>query len=415
VNILRIGFFVYEYPPAIFGGLGTYAKNITQQYVEIGHDVSVFTLNWGNLKTREIMNGVEVHRPLIANADNVFPFFVVDDLQKWGTNIKFFSDIFIYNILSATKFINSLIKKENVNFDVVCVHDWLSSISGLVIKNETKIPVVFHTHSTEWGRSEGKGSEVVSHFEDAMAQTADRIITVSYAMQRDLELHGWPPSKLSMVWNGVDHERYNMQKCEPKNIAATREKYGVPKDWNMLLFVGRLAWVKGARNLLQAMPDVLKEYPNTKLVILGKGEQQRDIVETADRLNIKNNIVYRFDFVPETERIMHYAASDVCIFPSIYEPFGIVSLEAMAMEKPVVVGARGVVGFREQVITSGPDQNGVHVNGEDPIDIAWGIKETLRDPEKARNWGENGRRRVLEYFTWRKAADETLKIYESLL
>ena len=159
----------------------------------------------------------------------------------------------------------------------------------------------------------------------------------------------------------------------------------------------------------------LKKYPNTKLVILGKGEEQSDIVETAERLNIKDNIVYRFDFVSEKERILHYAAADVCVFPSIYEPFGIVSLEAMAMEKPVVVGARGVVGFKEQVVNGGADQNGVHINGEDPADIAWGIKETLRNPEKAKNWGENGRRRVLEYFTWRKVAEETLKIYESLL
>jgi len=190
LNILRIGFFVYEYPPAIVGGLGTYAQNVTQEYIDIGHDVSVFTLNGGNLKTREILRGVEVHRPLIADASNVFPFFVVDDLKKWGTNIKFFNDIFIYNILSATKFINGLIKKEKYNFDVVCVHDWLSSISGLVIKNETKIPVVFHTHSTEWGRSQGPGSEVVSHFEYAMAQNSDKIITVSYAMQQDLARHG---------------------------------------------------------------------------------------------------------------------------------------------------------------------------------------------------------------------------------
>ena len=109
-----------------------------------------------------------------------------------------------------------------------------------------------------------------------------------------------------------------------------------------------------------------------------------------NRLNIKDNIVYRFDFVPENERILHYAAADVCVFPSIYEPFGIVSLEAMAMEKPVVVGARGVVGFKEQVVNGGTDQNGVHINGEDPADIAWGIKETLRNPEKAKNWGENG-------------------------
>ena len=134
---------------------------------------------------------------------------MVDDLKKWGTNIKLFNDIFIYNILSATKFINGLIKKEKYNFDVVCVHDWLSSISGLVIKNETKIPVVFHAHSTEWGRSGGGGSEVVSHLERAMAQNADKIITVSYAMQEDLVKHGWSPSKISVVWNGVDPEMYN--------------------------------------------------------------------------------------------------------------------------------------------------------------------------------------------------------------
>ncbi len=412
---MRIGFFVWEYPPALVGGLGTYAEYITQEFVDIGHDVSVFTLNPGNLKTREILRGVEVHRPLIADASNVWPFFVVDDLKKWGTNLKLFNDIFIYNILSATKFINGLLKKEQYRFDVVCVHDWLSSIAGLVVKNESEIPVVFHAHSTEWGRSGGHGSEVVSHLENAMAQNADRIITVSYAMQQDLVQHGWPSKKVGVVWNGVNADRYDPKKIKQQDAENVRTKYGIPKDWNMILFVGRLAWVKGVRNILQAMPSILKEFPNTKLVILGKGEEQRDIVETAHRLNIVSNIVYRFDFVPEQERILHYAAADVCVFPSTYEPFGIVSLEAMSMEKPVVVGARGVVGFREQVVNSGPDQCGVHINGEDPSDIAWGIMETLRNPEKARNWGENGRRRVLEFFTWRKVADETLKIYESLL
>jgi glycosyltransferase involved in cell wall biosynthesis len=112
---------------------------------------------------------------------------------------------------------------------------------------------------------------------------------------------------------------------------------------------------------------------------------------------------------------MHYAASDVCVFPSVYEPFGIVCLEAMSMGKPVVVGARGVVGFKEQVLSSGVNQTGVHVNGEDPLDIAWGINQTLENPKKAKTWGANGRKRVLEYFTWRKVASETIKIYKSLL
>ncbi|MEM3503963.1 MAG: glycosyltransferase family 4 protein, partial [Nitrososphaeria archaeon] len=167
--------------------------------------------------------------------------------------------------------------------------------------------------------------------------------------------------------------------------------------------------------LVQAMPLVLNEFPRAKLIILGKGEEEKDIIETSRRLGINNNVICNFEFVPENERILHYAAADVCVFPSIYEPFGIVSLEAMAMKKPVVVGARGVVGFREQVIASGPEQNGIHVNGEDPADIAWGIKEVLRDPQRAKVWGDNGRKRVQQYFTWRKAAEETIEIYSSLL
>lgn len=412
---MRIGFFVWEYPPRLVGGLGTYAEYITREFIELGHDVTVFTLNPGNLKTREVWKGVEVHRPLIADASNVFPFIVTEDLKRWGTNIRFFNDIFIYNILSATKFINQLVRKDNVHYDVVCVHDWLSSIAGMIVKNETKIPVVFHVHSTEWGRSGGQGSTVVSYLEHSMAEVADHIITVSYAMRDDLIRHGWNAPKISVVWNGVDPERYDPEKCAPEDVRRLREKYGVGEDGQMILFLGRLTWVKGVRNLVQAMPLVLGEYPKAKLVILGKGEMEKDIIETAGRLGVKDNVICNFEFIPEDERILHYAASDVCVFPSVYEPFGIVSLEAMAMKKPVIVGARGVVGFREQVVASGPEQNGVHVNGEDPADIAWGIKEVLRDPQRAKVWGENGRNRVQQYFTWRKVAEETIEIYSSLI
>jgi glycogen(starch) synthase len=412
---LRIGFFVWEYPPRLVGGLGTYAQYITREYVQLGHDVSVFTLNEGDLKTNETLEGVDVQRPLIADASNVFPMFVVDDLKRWGTNIRFFNDIFMYNILSSTKFLNELVKKRGYHFDIVCVHDWLSSVSGLIVKNETSIPTVFHVHSTEWGRSGGHGSEVVSHLEEAEAKSADRIVTVSNAMQDDLTKHGWPQSKISVVWNGVDPDEYDPRRFKSEQVQQFRQRCGIEKDWNMLLFLGRLTWVKSVKNLVQAMPTVLQEFPKTKLVILGKGEEQSDVVETSNRLGIKDKVVYRFDFVPEEERKLYYAASDVCIFPSVYEPFGIVSLEAMSMEKPVVVGARGVVGFREQVISSGPGQNGIHVNGEDPADIAWGIKETLRDQKRARIWGQNGRKRVIDYFTWKKVAEHTLDVYGKLV
>lgn len=411
---MRIGFFVWEYPPMMVGGLGTYAEFMTRELVGLGHDVTVFTLNNGKLKTREVLKGVEVHRPIITNASNVFPMFVIDDLKKWGTSIRLFNDIFIYNILSAAKFVNELVKKERHDFDMVCVHDWLSSISGVIVKNETKLPVVFHVHSTEFGRSGGRGSQVVSHLESATAQTVDRIITVSHAMREDLIRHGWPGSKISVVWNGVDPKRYDPKKCKPEDIKKIRKKYGIRKDENMLFFIGRLTWVKGVRNLVQAMPIILKEYPKTKLVILGKGEEQTDIIETARRLGIENKVVCCFEFIPEKERILHYAAADICIFPSVYEPFGIVSLEAMAMAKPIVVGAHGVVGFREQVIPSGPDQNGIHVNGGEPADIAWGVNHVLKDPKRAKKWGRNGRKRVKKYFTWKEAAEQTIQIYQAL-
>ena len=105
---MRIAFFVWEYPPSIVGGLGTYAQYITKEFITLGWDVCVYTLNPGNLKTREVLDGVEVHRPIIVDAGNVFPLFVAEDLRKWGANIKFFNDMFIYNTLAASKMINDV-------------------------------------------------------------------------------------------------------------------------------------------------------------------------------------------------------------------------------------------------------------------------------------------------------------------
>jgi len=119
--------------------------------------------------------------------------------------------------------------------------------------------------------------------------------------------------------------------------------------------------------------------------------------------------------VPEEERIAHYAACDVAIFPSRYEPFGIVALEAMSMEKPVVVGATGVSGMREVVVPSGPDQCGFHINPDDPGDIAWGITNALEDHNRKVQLGQNGRKRVLENFSWDAAAQRTIQLYSELI
>jgi glycosyltransferase involved in cell wall biosynthesis len=410
---MRIAFFVYEYPPSLVGGLGTYSQNMAPTLVKLGHEVSVFTLNRGTLPTKEILDGVEVHRALVSDATNVFN--LISDSSLRGSGMKFFSDIQLYNVLSADKLLNKLIKEDGRSFDMVCFHDWLSSTAGLILKHNSELPAVFHVHSTEWGRANGGGSEVVSGIERAAAENADQIVTVSNAMKRDLSDHGWDGRKINMVWNGVDPARYDPAKCSPSDISALRSSYGIGKDEKMILFVGRLSQVKGALELVLAMNRVNKDSPKAKLVVLGCGELGDQIKYVVETLNLSGSVRLVYEFLPEEQRILHYAASDLCVFPSKYEPFGIVSLEAMSMAKPVVVGARGVVGFAEQVVPNGSEKCGLHVNGGDPDDIAWGINEALRDPAEAEAWGLNGRKRVQNCFTWENAASETLCVYNKVI
>ena len=412
---MRIGYFVWEYPPRIVGGLGTYAENICPAILNLGHDVSVFTMNDGTLKTREILKGIDVNRPMLVDGSNVLPLFLTEDLRRWSTGIKFFNDVLVYNVLSAAKFVNDLIKKEGHKFDIICAHDWLSAMAGIMVKQETGLPFVFHLHSTEWGRSLGGGSETVTRIEEAGTNAADRIITVSYPMEEDLIRHDFDAAKIRVCWNGVYLDKYDPNRVNREEIQDLRDEYGIGPEEKMILFVGRLTAVKGVINLVKAMPTVISRHPEAKLVILGTGELEKTILDLINRFGIADKVKPSFVFVPEEERILHYGACDIAVLPSLYEPFGIVSLEAMALKKPIVVGAKGISGFRDQVIPSGHNQTGVHVDGGNSADIAWGINSLLDDMKKAIEMGKRGRRRVEEYFTWEKIAKYTIEIYEDAI
>ena len=414
---LKIAVLVYEYPPKIVGGLGTYAAEITRKFVLLGHDVTVFTMNddQGTLPTRELLRGIEIHRPVHIDVSDSLPDVVAEDVRKWGRGIKFFSKILMYNYLSASKLINELVRNEDFKFDMVVAHDWLSVIAGITIRKELGIPLAFHVHSNERGRTLGNGSGVVSSIENRGGQMADIVITVSYAMQDELIQAGFPAEKIRVCYNGVDPKKYSPDRVGQKRIREIKSKYGITNDDTMILFVGRLVWIKGVDKLIRAMPQVLQKIPNAKLVIVGLGDM-RDYLEGLVRnLHLKDSVKFRFEFIPEEERIAHYAACDVAAYPSLYEPFGIVTLEAMSMEKPVVVGAAGTSGMREIVSISGPDQCGFHINPNDPSDIAWGIVSAIEDGDKRIQLGRNGRKRVLELFSWEAAAKSTIERYSELV
>jgi glycosyltransferase involved in cell wall biosynthesis len=183
----------------------------------------------------------------------------------------------------------------------------------------------------------------------------------------------------------------------------------------MILFLGRLVGVKGVDKLIMSIPHVLSRYPKVKLVIVGVGDLQEYLTNLTRTMRLDDYVKFNFNFRSEEERIHHYAACDIAVFPSYYEPFGIVALEAMAMEKPVVVGASGVSGMREIVICCSEEQCGFHIDPNNPTDIAWGIMSALESPEKRKWLGKNGRKRVLQEFTWNRISARTLELYEEAL
>jgi glycogen(starch) synthase len=413
---MKIAVLVYEYPPKIVGGLGTYAAEITRKFVLMDNDVTVFTMNddGGTLPTREIWRGIEIHRPLHIDVSDSLPDVIAEDIKKWGRGLRLFGNLLVYNYLTASKLINELIKKEGVNYDVVVAHDWLSIMGGVTVKKESELPLVFHVHSTEKGRTLGNGSSVVSNIELRGAKMADMIITVSYAMKDELIQLGFPKDKIEVAYNGVDPQKYDPESVSSEQVQKIKSFYGLKDDDLMILFLGRLVGVKGVDKLIMAMPHVLSKIPNARLVIVGVGDQQEYLMNLTRTMRLNEYVRFRFDFIPEEERILHYAACDVAAFPSYYEPFGIVALEAMSMEKPVVVGAAGVSGMREIVVCCSDEQCGYHIDPNNPSDIAWGIISSLENPERRKWLGKNGRKRVLNEFTWNKITEKTLQLYEDV-
>jgi len=408
---VRIAFFAWEYPPIPSRSLGAYAQEVTERFVRMGHDVTVFSLNPGNLPTREVVKGVEVHRPLLLDASSLPPLFSGNGWHN-GLDAGLFNTVFLYNLLSASKLVGRLARKDRIRYDIVSFHDWLNSMAGLLAKDALGVAAVFHAHSCNNGQ---EMPELVAHAVERARTESDGIITVSNPMREHLIERGVPQGKIRVAWNGVDPKSFDPTRFSQEEVLSLRASYDVAEHEKLILFSGPLTAPRGASNLLRALPEVLKSHPETRLLVMGTGEEEKGLFNLASSLGIGDRIRWRTEDLPPEARVLHYAAADLCVFPSVQEPFGMEGLEAMAMEKPLVVGARGVVGLRDQVIPSGPDRNGVHVNGYDPGDIAWGIGEVLSNERRARIWGRNGRRRVLKHFTWQRVADQTIRCYESIL
>jgi len=352
------------------------------------------------------MNGVEVFRMNpVALRDGLDVFFSQETLA-WGDGLRFLEDLISLNQLSAGCIM------DNGPFDLCVAQDWLGLLGGMAVQR-VGVPLIYHVHGLEVGRSDNPNPQIVA-LERRGGEVADGVITVSEAMKREMTRLGTPAEKISVCYHGVNADFFSPARVNPEDLALLRKRYGFSEDDIIILFVGRLEPVKGVRELFSAFPRVKAMHGNARLLVVGRGSLEGYAAEEAKRQG-RGSVTMVTDFLDPMEKRLHYALADLCVFPSIYEPFGIVALEAAAMGKPAVVGAAGTSGLAEIVnnpVAARP--TGIHVNARDPSDIAWGINLALEDPERLVSWGKNARMRAQEEFTWRTAAERTLAIYREI-
>jgi glycosyltransferase involved in cell wall biosynthesis len=401
---MRIAYLCNEYPPLIYGGLGVYVDNISRALADLGQDISVFSWGLDSLPRHENSVGVEVFRELPIPMQDGMEVFLSSETLAWGEGLKYLLELLSYNQLA----LDDLFREEP--FQLVVAHDWLGLPGGMAARRKG-IPLIYHVHGLERGRSERPNPQLVA-LESKGADVADLVITVSLAMKKELASLGVPAEKVRVCYHGVDTGFFDPDLVDPRELEALRERYGYAKDDIIVLFVGRLEPVKGVIELFSAMPRVLAEHERVKLLIVGKGRLEEWARGEAER---QSNILLVTDYLDDGDKRLHYALADLCVFPSLYEPFGIVALEAAAMGKPSVVGAAGTSGLAEIVLNPAAEKpTGVHVNARDPKDLAWGINLALEDAERLKIWGKNARGRAISEFSWQKAAERTLEIYEEV-
>ena len=400
---MRVGLMTREYPPNVYGGAGVHVEYLSRELAKL---VEVEVHAWGN---QDIDTG-----PLKVIGEE--PWTAISD----GTKEKFKAalEALSLNLLQMT----SLGK-----IDVVHTHTWYVSMAGFWAKKLFGIPFVLTTHSLEplraWKAEQlGSGYAMSSWMERTAIMDADAIVAVSHGTKADI-LKAYPevdPGKVHVIYNGIDLDEYQ------KSAATDRlEKYGIDPNKPYVLFVGRITRQKGVTHLV----DAIKYLPDGIQVVLCAGapdtpeiaDEMRAKVETAKKQN--PNIFWIEHMVDKVEAIELYSHAAVFCCPSVYEPFGIINLEAMACRAPVVASATG--GILEVVVDG---KTGYLVPFEaDPVttfpsnpeqfskDLAAKVCDLLNDPAKARAFGDAGRQRVEDTFAWSAIAGQTVELYRSLL
>ncbi len=391
-----------EFPPYVYGGAGVHVEYLAAELAKL-MEVEVRSFGDQDLKFGHLrVKGYPFENPNFDQADSKLRAV----LQTLNTSI--------------------LMNVNNIDADIVHCHTWYAQFAGIIAKLCYGIPLVITTHSLEplrpWKREQlGRGYDASAWIEKTAIEMADAVIAVSEETKQDvLKYFDVSEDKIKVIYNGI-----NLQEYKVTTEISTLEKYGLDKTKPFVLFVGRITRQKGIIHLVNAIKYI---DPETQVVLCAGAPDTKEIgKEMEDSVNevkkTRDNVIWIAEMLSKKEVIQLYSHADVFCCPSIYEPFGIINIEAMACETAVVASAVG--GIKEVVVDGETgilvplDQHQVApfepINPEQfSRDLAHGINTIIENKSLKKQMAKNGRKRVEEFFDWKAIAKQVEELYKTL-
>ncbi|NJO80764.1 MAG: glycosyltransferase family 4 protein [Cyanobacteria bacterium RM1_2_2] len=387
---MKILVLAWEFPPRIVGGISRHVAELYPELVQFGHEVHLLTVEFGHAPHYEVVDGIRVHRIAVKESHDFF---------HW-----------IANMNEGMGRHGGKLLQEDGPFDIIHAHDWLVADAAIALKHLFKVPLVATIHATEYGRYNGlytPTNHYINAKESYLAAEAWRVIVCTNYMRSEVDrAFRCPNNKVDVVYNGICQVK--KQPRREFDFWRFRRRFAADQE-KIIYYVGRLTYEKGIDILLSAAPKVIWEMGGrVKFIIIGGGNASA-LKRQAWDLGIWHKS-YFTGFMSEDELNQFRRIADCAVFPSRYEPFGIVALENFSARVPVVVSDTG--GLPEVVHHT---KTGIVTQTGNPDSLAWGILEVLRNPGYAQWLVDNAYEDLDRRFNWVDLARQTEQVYDRVV
>ena len=391
---MKILVLTWEFPPRIIGGIARHVAELYPELHHLQHEIYLLTVLSSDVPSYENVDGIHVYRISVGESQTFFQWVGLMNERMGAFGGK--------------------LLREHVDrgqpFDLIHAHDWLVGDAAIALKHCFKLPLVATIHATEHGRNNGIHTDIQQYVhskERWLSHEAWRVIVCTQYMRREIHTTlSVPLDKIDIVYNGI---RAGKKQIDPTIDRRSFRRRFARDEEQIVYYVGRITYEKGIRQLLEAAPIVLRKMQGrVKFIIIGGGNTD-SLQQLARDLEIQNTCVFT-GFMPDRDLDQFQTIANCAVFPSLYEPFGIVALESFAARVPVVVSNTGGM---PEVVHHGKTGMVTQVNS--PASIAWGILEILKNPDFAQWLTENAYQDLIVRFNWAQLAMQTETVYKQIL